>query len=114
LSLHNVELSVERASYIINLAVLSSAQAAVKKNVGEKCPMMEVSNEHVIRERECVHRISGVDGEFFSGESFIQALQSLRGEAALKLSRKVGPFFWADAAHIKVWLCTDCAREAQL
>jgi hypothetical protein len=26
----------------------------------------------------------------------------------------VTPFFWADAAHIHVWLCRDCADELGL
>lgn len=73
-----------------------------------------VDEQEVVRERECVHRAPGVKGHFHSGESFITALQSLRGEAAMSLSRKVGPFFWSDASHIKVWLCADCAREAGL
>lgn len=74
----------------------------------------QVIEDQSIRERECIHRASGVAGEFFSGARFIQALQSLRGEAALTLSRKVGPFFWADAPRTRVWLCTDCADEARL
>ena len=73
-----------------------------------------LDEQEVVRERECIHRSSEISGHFYSGESFIQALQSLRGEAAMSLSRKVGPFFWSDARNIKVWLCTDCAREASL
>jgi hypothetical protein len=73
-----------------------------------------LDEQEVVRERECIHRSPEVRGRFYSGESFIKALESLRGEAAMSLSRKVGPFFWSDASHIKVWLCSDCAREASL
>lgn len=73
--------------------------------------MLEGQNK---RERECVHRQSGAIGGFIPGERFIQALQSLRGEAAMTLSRKVSPFFWADAALTDVWLCSDCARDARI
>ena len=73
-----------------------------------------LDEQEVVRERECLHRALSVRGHFHSGESFIKALQSLRGEAAMSLSRKVGPFFWSDASHIKVWLCDECAHEAHL
>ncbi len=66
------------------------------------------------RVRECVHKDSGATGQFFPGECYVRALQSLRGEDALKLSRKVGPLFWSDAPRTSVWLCGDCAREAML
>ena len=29
----------------------------------------------------------------------------------MQAAGKVSPFFWADAAHILVWLCRDCAAE---
>jgi hypothetical protein len=73
-----------------------------------------LDEQEVVRERECIHRLTGASGRFYTGESFIKALESLRGEAAMSLSRKVGPFFWSDASNIKVWLCADCAREASL
>ncbi len=66
------------------------------------------------RVRECLHKDGGTMGQFFPGERYIRALQSLRGEDALKLSRKVGPLFWSDAPHTRVWLCADCTREAML
>jgi hypothetical protein len=74
----------------------------------------QILEGQIERERECVHRRSGVTGVFIPGERYIQALQSLRGEAAMTLSRKVSPFFWADAALTKVWLCSDCARDARI
>ena len=66
------------------------------------------------RERECIHRRAGAEGDFYGGEQFVRALQRMRGEAALALARKVGAFFWSDAPRVSVWLCHDCAREAAL
>jgi hypothetical protein len=66
------------------------------------------------KERECVHRRTGAAGDFYSGARFVSALQRMRGNAALALARKVGAFFWADAARVSVWLCDSCAREASL
>lgn len=66
------------------------------------------------QERECVHRPTGAAGDFYAGVSFVSALQRMRGEAALALGRKVGPFFWSDAPRVSVWLCHACAREASL
>ena len=66
------------------------------------------------RERECLHRSSGRDGAFYPGEQFVAALYRLRGEAGLRLARKVQPFFWADADLLSVWLCAECSREAGL
>lgn len=73
-----------------------------------------LDEQPLTRQRECLHKSQNVKGQFHSGETFIKALQSLRGEAAMSLSRKVGPFFWSDAAHTQVWLCDECAREARL
>jgi hypothetical protein len=73
-----------------------------------------LDDQPVVSQRECIHRSQDVSGRFYPGEIFIKALQSLRGAAAMSLSRKVGPFFWSDAAHTKVWLCDECAREARL
>jgi hypothetical protein len=64
----------------------------------------------VIRERECVHRSSKVEGEFYQGTAYVERLQRLPAHEALKTSRNVPPFFWADAEQIIVWLCQDCAR----
>ena len=68
----------------------------------------------VFRERECVHRDEGADGEFYSGIFYLQALQRLRVDAAVELASKVSSFFWADAPQILVWLCNDCAAEVRL
>jgi hypothetical protein len=76
--------------------------------------MSQLIDEHVVRERECIHKSKGVAGSFFPAELYLKALQNLGSEQALRLSRKVGAFFWSDAAHVKVWLCTECAREAGL
>jgi hypothetical protein len=66
------------------------------------------------RERECVHRPNNVPGNFYNGREFVSALYRLRGEAAVKVARKVQPFFWEDADLLSVWLCADCSREAGL
>jgi hypothetical protein len=76
--------------------------------------MTEPQPEQPHRERECVHRRTGSDGDFYAGEQFVSALQRLRGGAAAELARKVGAFFWSDAPRVSVWLCHDCAREASL
>lgn len=73
-----------------------------------------LDEQPLTRQRECLHKTLNVNGRFYSGETFIQALQSLRGQTAMSLSRKVGPFFWSDAKHTQVWLCDECAREAHL
>lgn len=66
------------------------------------------------RERECIHQDDGVDGAFYNGVFYLQALQRLPVDAALRISSKVSPFFWSDAPHILVWLCPDCASELRL
>jgi hypothetical protein len=68
----------------------------------------------IINERECIHRGKQVEGEFYTGLSYVKALQRLSGNAAMTMAGKVGAFFWADAAKIKVWLCSDCANEIGL
>lgn len=68
-------------------------------------------DEPICRERECSHRASGVGGNFYSGASYVQSLQRLRASAAAAFSARVSSFFWADARHIIVWLCHDCAAE---
>ena len=65
-------------------------------------------------ERECVHRDQGVDGEVYNGVFFIQALQRLQSDQALKMAGKVAPFFWVDAPRVLVWLCRECATELSL
>lgn len=66
------------------------------------------------RERECIHQDDGAEGAFYNGVFYLQALQRLPVDAAVRMSRKVSSFFWADAPHILVWLCQDCASELRL
>jgi len=70
--------------------------------------------KQVFRERECIHRDEGAQGEFFNGVFYIQALQRLRVDEAVEVAGKVSPFFWSDAPHIIVWLCSECAAELGL
>jgi hypothetical protein len=73
-----------------------------------------IISEESLRERECIHRQRGAEGAFYRGESYIGALQRMRNEAAMRMAGKVGAFFWSDAQHVRVWLCRECAEEAQL
>ena len=66
------------------------------------------------RERECIHREEGAEGDFYNGVFYVQALQRLRVNEAVQMARKVTSFFWADAPHILVWLCDDCATQLRL
>ena len=66
------------------------------------------------RERECIHREEGAEGDFYNGVFYIQALQRLRVNDAVRVAGKVTSFFWADAPHIIVWLCDNCATELRL
>lgn len=68
----------------------------------------------VYRERECIHRDVGAEGDSYNGAFYVQALQRLRVDEAVELAAKVSPFFWADAPHILVWLCHDCASQLRL
>ena len=68
----------------------------------------------MFRERECIHREEGADGDFYNGVFYLQALQRLRVDDAVKMSGKVTAFFWSDAAQIIVWLCDECAAELRL
>jgi len=70
--------------------------------------------KQVVRERECIHRDEGVEGEFYNGAFYVQALQRLPVNDALQFAGKVSSFFWSDAPHILVWLCTACAAELKL
>ncbi|HYV24327.1 MAG TPA: hypothetical protein VE969_03745 [Pyrinomonadaceae bacterium] len=65
-------------------------------------------------ERECVHRDDGADGEVYNGMFFVQALQRLQSDDAVKVAGKVSPFFWADAPRVVVWLCKECATELRI
>jgi hypothetical protein len=66
------------------------------------------------RERECIHWDEGVEGAFYNGVFYLQALQRLQVDAAVYMASKVSPFFWSDAPQILVWLCNDCASELRL
>ena len=66
------------------------------------------------RERECIHREEGAAGEFYNGAFYVQALQRLRVDEAVRVAGKVSSFFWADAPHILVWLCQDCAGDLHI
>ena len=66
------------------------------------------------RERECIHRDEGAEGDFYNGAFYLQALQRLRIDDAVKVAGRVSSFFWSDAPHIVVWLCHGCARHLRL
>jgi hypothetical protein len=68
----------------------------------------------MFRERECIHRDDGAGGDFYNGVFYIQALQRLRVDQAVKIAGKVSSFFWSDAPQIIVWLCDECAGELRL
>jgi hypothetical protein len=68
----------------------------------------------LFRERECIHREEGAEGEFYNGVFYLQALQRLPVDRAMLIANKVSSFFWADAPHILVWLCSACAAEMNL
>ena len=71
-------------------------------------------SRQTFRERECIHREEGAEGDFYNGVFYIQALQRLRVNDAVQMAGKVTSFFWADAPHILVWLCHDCAAQLHL
>jgi hypothetical protein len=71
-------------------------------------------NRHMFRERECIHRDEGAEGEYYNGAFYVQALQRLRVDDAVRIAGKVGSFFWADAPQTVVWLCHTCAGELHL
>ena len=70
--------------------------------------------KQVFRERECIHRSEETEGDVYNGAFYIQALQRLPVDRAMQVSGRVGSFFWSDAQHILVWLCSDCAAELNL
>jgi hypothetical protein len=76
--------------------------------------MVKHMTRQMFRERECIHREDGGEGDFYNGAFYIQALQRLRVDQAVKVAGKVSSFFWADAPHIMVWLCDECAGELHL
>jgi len=71
-------------------------------------------SKQVFRERECIHREQDAEGDFYNGTIYVQSLQRLSTEEAMKVAGKVSPFFWTDAAHILVWLCRNCAAELRV
>ena len=73
-----------------------------------------MKNEQDYRVRECVHRAAGPPGDFYLGTAYVKQLQRLPSADAIRAAARVTPFFWADAAHIHVWLCRDCAEELGL
>ncbi|PYS71655.1 MAG: hypothetical protein DMF69_09695 [Acidobacteria bacterium] len=71
-------------------------------------------SRQVFRERECVHRDEGAEGEFYNGVFYVQALQRLPVDDAVQVAGKISSFFWSDAPHILVWLCSNCAGQLGL
>ena len=70
--------------------------------------------KQMFRERECIHRDEGAEGEFYNGVFYIRALQRLRADQAVQVAGKISSFFWSDAPQILVWLCHECAGELHL
>ena len=70
--------------------------------------------KQLFRERECAHRDEGAEGEFYNGAFYVQALQRLPIDEAMRIASKISSFFWADAPQILVWLCLDCATQVGL
>ena len=71
-------------------------------------------SEQEYRVRECVHRAGAAEGEYYRGSTYVKQLQRLPSAEAVRAAARVTPFFWADAAHILVRLCRDCAAELGL
>jgi hypothetical protein len=70
--------------------------------------------KQMFRERECIHRDEGAEGGFYNGVFYVQALQRLRVDHAVEVAGRISSFFWADAPHIVVWLCQECAADLHL
>ncbi|MDQ3649444.1 MAG: hypothetical protein M3458_04030 [Acidobacteriota bacterium] len=70
--------------------------------------------EQHYRERECIHRQEDAEGDFYRGAAYVQMIQRLGSTAAMKVANNVTAFFWADAPHVIVWLCHNCAAELSL
>ena len=62
------------------------------------------------RERYCIHRDGNAAGDYYRGDTYVNSLQRARGPRAYEIAQGVGPFFWADAPHMRVWLCGECAQ----
>lgn len=65
-------------------------------------------------ERECIHRESDAEGEFYHGQFLVQAIQRLSADEALRMAGKISPFYWVDAPRVIVWLCRECAAELHI
>lgn len=65
-------------------------------------------------ERECIHREDSADGDFYNGVFYVQAIQRLPADEAMKFAAKIAPFYWTDAPRVVVWLCRVCAAELHL
>ena len=76
--------------------------------------MVNIMKRQMFRERECIHREEGANGDFYNGVFYLQALQRLRVDDAVRVAGKVTSFFWSDAPVIIVWLCDECATELRL
>jgi hypothetical protein len=74
----------------------------------------ELKSEQDYRVRECAHRAAGAAGELYRGSEYVKHLQRMNTDAAMRIASNVTPFFWADAPHILVWLCRDCAAQLRL
>ena len=72
----------------------------------------EIAN--AAQERHCIHYREQATGSYYSGKEYVDALQRLKGNAAMKAASKVEAFFWRDASVIKVWLCHQCAGAVAL
>lgn len=66
------------------------------------------------QERHCIHYREQATGNCYSGTEYVEALQRLKGSAAMKAASNVEAFFWRDASMIKVWLCQQCASVMSL
>lgn len=73
-----------------------------------------MKNEQSYRERECIHRAGGAEGNYYKGDIYVKHLMRLPSARAHSFAGRVTSFFWADAAQIVVWLCDDCASELGL
>jgi hypothetical protein len=71
-------------------------------------------DEQGLPERECIHRPKGVSGGFYSGQNYLLSLQRLPSGAAMRMSSKVGSFFWSDAPKVRIWLCQACVSEIRI
>lgn len=73
-----------------------------------------VVRDRIVRERECIHRSKNIDGHFYPGSVYVQALQRLPNDKAMLMAKNVGSLFWSDAPKMQVWLCRSCIDELGL